>query len=460
MSGKKKHRTADELLQYMRGELSNQERYALESEMEADPFEKEAMEGLEDLIPGEAEADILSLNARLRKRLARRRRIAIYSAAATVGSLLIIGTIFIQIFDISPRTADETISEKELPLMTQEQETADMETGVEAEVEEPLAEAELSSEPALAEAVESEEDIEVDAGKRDAKGPSSKEVPVVTQPEPAREEVVVADDEVLRYADESPVEEIVVVEAVPVREQYAAAPAEKGAAVKEEKSAAVQEEKRIRRERSAARTQAVPEEDLDALQFGQVSGVVISAEDLEPLPGANVVVKGGDTGVVADMEGRFALPAEEDASTTLIASFIGMETRVYSVVGGSEVELVMEPDMTSLDEVVVVGYPAKEFDESISVAEPSTGYSAFKQYIEENIQFPDSETATTRAVVILKFTIAANGEIRDIRPLRSPGPNFTEEATRLLIEGPSWNPASSTSGITDEEVRLRIVFKR
>ena len=145
MSGKKKHRTADELLQYMRGELSNQERYALEREMETDPFEKEALEGMEDLTHGEAEADILSLHARLRKRLARRRRIAIYSAAATVGSLLIIGTIFIQIFDISPRTANETISEKELPLMTQEQETADMETGVEAEVEEPLAEAELSS---------------------------------------------------------------------------------------------------------------------------------------------------------------------------------------------------------------------------------------------------------------------------------------------------------------------------
>ena len=114
MSGKKKHRNAHEALHYLRDELSGEERYSLEREMETDPFLKEALEGLEQVAPSEAEEDILALHARLKKRLARRRRIALYSAAATVASLLIVGTIFLQIYDFNPRPADETISTKEL----------------------------------------------------------------------------------------------------------------------------------------------------------------------------------------------------------------------------------------------------------------------------------------------------------------------------------------------------------
>ncbi|MCK4747089.1 MAG: hypothetical protein KAT15_08645, partial [Bacteroidales bacterium] len=396
-------------LQYLKGEHSHQERHSFEREMETDPFEKEALEGLEGLAPGEAETDILSLHARLRKRLARRRRIAIYSAAATVASLLIIGTIFIQIYDITPRAADETLSEKELPLITPEQEEVE-ETAGEAEesqfeAEEPPAVAEMSEEAARAGAGETT-GSKADDGKSDAKGPSSKKGSAVTPtPEPANEEVfdVVAGDEVLLYADEPAFEEEIVVvdeelvvveeelvsvEAVPVQEQVAAAPVERSAPATEEKSAAAPRPNRMKREKSGARQMEVTGEELDQ---------------------------------------------------------------------------VMEPDMASMDEVVVVGYPdgsVKEYDESATVAEPATGYNAFKQYIEDNIRFPDSETATTRAVVILKFIIAANGEIMDIRPLRSPGQDFTDEAIRLLIEGPTWNPASDTSGTTDEEVRLRIVFKK
>jgi outer membrane biosynthesis protein TonB len=399
MSGKKKHRTADEFLQYLRGDHSNQERHSFEHGMETDPFEKEALEGLEGLTPGEAETDILSLHARLRKRLARRRRIAIYSAAATVASLLIIGTIFIQIYDISPQAADETLSEKELPLITPEQEEAEETVGeaeeFRSEPEEPLAVADMSEEVDRAGAVETT-GYKADDGKRDAKAPSSKKDPIVTPPpEPVKQEVFVEKKIVVMD------EEIVSVEAVPVQEQHAAAPVEKSAPATEEKSAAAPEPRRMKREKSGARQMEVTGEELDQ-------------------------VKGGEKGMVA----------------------------------GSEVNLVMEPDMASPDDASLDDASTIASDESATRAEPAAGYNAFKQYIEDNIRFPDSDTATTRAVVILKFIIAANGEIRDIRPLRSPGPDFTGEATRLLIEGPSWNPASNTAGATDEEVRLRIVFKK
>ena len=46
MSGKNKHRSANDYLQYLKGELSSQDRHTFEKGLEADPFEQEAMEVL------------------------------------------------------------------------------------------------------------------------------------------------------------------------------------------------------------------------------------------------------------------------------------------------------------------------------------------------------------------------------------------------------------------------------
>ena len=135
----------------------------------------------------------------------------------------------------------------------------------------------------------------------------------------------------------------------------------------------------------------------------------------------------------------------------------------------------MQPDMTTLNEVVVIGYDADkeayatgavqkvELDKEefvYSGAEPEGGLEAFKMYIEEHIRFPAGETVSKREVVVLKFNVAMDGSISKILTLRSPGIQFTEEALRLLNEGPSWNPAKDESGATKDVIRMRIVFKR
>ena len=81
-------------------------------------------------------------------------------------------------------------------------------------------------------------------------------------------------------------------------------------------------------------------------------------------------------------------------------------------------------------------------------------------YIEEQIRFPAGDSLSKREVVVLKFNVARDGSISKIQPLRSPGMEFTEEAIRLLEEGPVWNPARNESGDTEDVVRMRIVFKR
>ena len=115
----------------------------------------------------------------------------------------------------------------------------------------------------------------------------------------------------------------------------------------------------------------------------------------------------------------------------------------------------MQPDRTTLNEVVIV---EEEFN--YSGAKPEGGLEAFKMYIEEQIRFPAGDTTSKREVVVLKFTVLKDGTISNFQTLRSPGDAYTEEALRLLQEGPVWNPARDESGITEDVVRMRIVFKR
>ena len=208
---------------------------------------------------------------------------------------------------------------------------------------------------------------------------------------------------------------------------------------------------------------------------GKVSGIVVSSEDMEPLPGASIMVKGRDAGMVADMEGRFAFVADQEEQTTVIASYVGMKTEEYQLAGDTENQVVMQPDMATLNEVVLIGYDVDKetyatgavqtvkLDKEVTVysgAEPEGGLEAYKMYIEEQIRFPAGYTNSKREVVILKFNVALDGSISQIHTLRSPGDPYTEEAIRLLNEGPSWNPAQDENGATDDVVRMRIVFKR
>ena len=65
-------------MKYLKGELSPEERYTFERDLEADPFEMDAMEGMEQVPAGELEEDLLSIHAGMHKRLKRRRRRTLY----------------------------------------------------------------------------------------------------------------------------------------------------------------------------------------------------------------------------------------------------------------------------------------------------------------------------------------------------------------------------------------------
>lgn len=84
-----------------------------------------------------------------------------------------------------------------------------------------------------------------------------------------------------------------------------------------------------------------------------VSGTVTD-ETGAALPGASVSVKGTTIGTMTDDSGQYSLQAPDDA-TTLIFSYIGMQT-VEKEITGSNVSCTLEPMSSELDEIVVIGY--------------------------------------------------------------------------------------------------------
>lgn len=85
-----------------------------------------------------------------------------------------------------------------------------------------------------------------------------------------------------------------------------------------------------------------------------VSGTVFDAETNEPLPGATVSVKGTSKGSVTDIDGKFTLNVNE--SDVLVISFIGYQSNEITVGSQSTINIQMAVDISSLEEIVVVGY--------------------------------------------------------------------------------------------------------
>lgn len=86
-----------------------------------------------------------------------------------------------------------------------------------------------------------------------------------------------------------------------------------------------------------------------------VSGTVTSSSDALGIPGVNILIKGTTTGTVTDIDGNYTLNVPDEASV-LIFSSIGYTSQEIAIDGRTEINVVLQEDIGSLDEVVVVGY--------------------------------------------------------------------------------------------------------
>ncbi len=89
-----------------------------------------------------------------------------------------------------------------------------------------------------------------------------------------------------------------------------------------------------------------------AIAQTKISGVVISQEDGEPIIGASVKLAGSKTGAITDIDGKFSLTSTS-ANPVITVSYIGMLPKTLK--GTQNMRIELEPDATTLEEVVVTG---------------------------------------------------------------------------------------------------------
>ena len=90
-----------------------------------------------------------------------------------------------------------------------------------------------------------------------------------------------------------------------------------------------------------------------------VTGTVISAEDNEPLIGVTVMVKGGTTGTVTNLDGKYSITLPND-NAVLVFSMVGMTKQEISPGNNLIVDVIMTSDSKILGEVVVTGYTSEK----------------------------------------------------------------------------------------------------
>lgn len=89
--------------------------------------------------------------------------------------------------------------------------------------------------------------------------------------------------------------------------------------------------------------------------FAQSSITGTVTDESGPVPGVTVVLKGTNNGVVTDFDGNYTIN-NVPSDGVLIFSFVGYLTKEVPVNNQTEINTTLEEDVSSLEEVVVVGY--------------------------------------------------------------------------------------------------------
>ncbi len=123
----------------------------------------------------------------------------------------------------------------------------------------------------------------------------------------------------------------------------------------------------------------------------RVSGIVTD-EKGGPLPGVNVIIKGTTIGTTTDVNGKYTLEIS-DPNAVLVFSFIGFTTQEVTVGNQTAIDVMLISDITSLEEVVVVGYGTEQKKDLTSAITTVTNKELLPGAFNSPLQMIDGKVA-------------------------------------------------------------------
>ncbi len=122
----------------------------------------------------------------------------------------------------------------------------------------------------------------------------------------------------------------------------------------------------------------------------KVGGTVTDSQG-NPIPGVMVTVKGTNTGVVTDINGKYTISVPSDKSI-LVFTFIGMKTKEATVAGRTLIDIKMEDDLIAMDEVIVAGYGTQQKSMVASPSMAGAVYGVSNRSKRESESYPQFNT--------------------------------------------------------------------
>ena len=209
-------------------------------------------------------------------------------------------------------------------------------------------------------------------------------------------------------------------------------------------------------------------EDFDSLTR-KMKGMIVD-ENGKYLAGASVYVKNTPSrGIITNLKGEYDI--EVNKGDTLVFRYFGYEPQLAMVADKKVLNVIMSVDSNSIrDEVVVSALQTQRkittlgaissVDEKLlkiapmndsQTSQPLMGKSAYNDYLKENLISLSDESCEKEGEVLLSFYIDSKGRPYDFTMIKSFCEQATQEAIRLIKEGPDWE-------IGDKKVVWGVMF--
>jgi TonB-linked SusC/RagA family outer membrane protein len=106
---------------------------------------------------------------------------------------------------------------------------------------------------------------------------------------------------------------------------------------------------------SPATLYAAPIPDSGIQQTKTITGTIITYDDGMGIPGVSILVKGTKNGAVSDFDGNYTIKVKSN-DDVLVFSYLGYTTQEITVGAQTKINVTLEGNLESLDEIVIVGF--------------------------------------------------------------------------------------------------------
>ena len=182
--------------------------------------------------------------------------------------------------------------------------------------------------------------------------------------------------------------------------------------------------------------------DAKPFQDRVIQGRVTSSDDQSGIPGVNIVVKGTTSGTVSDAEGNYTLSVS-GSDAVLVFSAIGYSTQEVTVGGQTTIDIVLGVDVTSLSEVVVVGYGTVKKSDVTGSLSRVTSATIEERPVQNVLQALQGQAAGMNVSSNMRPGELPSVNIRGNRSINGPnGPLYVVDGIPLVTAPNSGTPSA------------------